>query len=255
MSVFGKYSRYYDLLYRDKDYAAEADFISGLIARYRPAAESILELGCGSGAHAFHLARKGYRVHGVDLSAEMLQQAEKRCRGLSTELASRLEFSLGDIRIIRVGAKFDCAISLFHVMSYQPGNADLIAALTTAREHLKPGGIFIFDCWYGPAVLSDPPSVRVKRMRDDVVDVTRVAEPLLHPNECLVDVNYNVFIRNRASDKFEELRETHRMRYLFAPEVQLLAETAGLRVEHAGEWMSDKQPDDTTWGVCFVLRA
>jgi SAM-dependent methyltransferase len=253
--VFGPYARYYDLLYRDKDYDAEADFVSALLERHRPGARTLLELGCGSGRHAVCLARRGYRVHGVDRSADMLEQARRRCHDLAPDVAARLEFAGGDIRSLRLGRTFDAVIALFHVMSYQPTNDDVTAALTTAREHLAPGGIFMFDCWYGPAVLTDRPTVRVKRIEGDGLEVTRIAEPTLHPNACLVDVHYTVFIRDRASGAVEELRETHRMRYLFAPEVESLAQAAGLGVQHACEWMSGQPPDASTWGVCFVLRA
>jgi methylase of polypeptide subunit release factors len=66
MSVFGAYARYYDLLYRDKDYAAEAQYVHRLIQSHALGARSILELGCGTGAHAVLLAGEGYRIHGVD---------------------------------------------------------------------------------------------------------------------------------------------------------------------------------------------
>jgi SAM-dependent methyltransferase len=254
VSVFGQYSRYYDLLYRDKDYAGETQHVAGLIERYKAGTRSILELGCGSGMHATHFGKMGYTVTGVDMSRDMLEAAQARLAGLPKDVAQRLSFSEGDVRSVRVGKKFDCVISLFHVISYQPTNADLQAAFKTVREHLNPGGIFIFDCWYGPAVLTDRPAVRVKRMQDDQTEVTRIAEPVWHPNECLVDVNYRIMIRDRRSGVVEELQETHRMRYLFMPEIELLAAAAGLQIEYAAEWLTGKAPGAATWGVCFVLR-
>jgi len=253
--VFAHYSRYYDLLYRDKDYPAEAGFVAGLLARHAPTAKSLLELGCGSGRHAELLAGRGLSVHGVDLSADMLAQARARLERAPADTAARLDFSQGDARTVRMGRRFDCVFALFHVMSYQATNADLLAAFATAREHLAPGGVFIFDCWYGPAVLSDRPAVRVKRMEDDRIGVTRIAEPAMHPNECLVDVGYTVFVRDKASQAVETIHETHRMRYLFRPEIELLAQSAGMQVEHACEWLTGREPGEGTWGVCFVVRA
>ena len=58
MSVFGGYSRYYDLLYRDKDYAGEVAFVHGIIDEHAPQAQSLLDLGCGTGAHAAILAER-----------------------------------------------------------------------------------------------------------------------------------------------------------------------------------------------------
>jgi SAM-dependent methyltransferase len=254
MSVFGNYARYYDLLYRDKDYVGEAQFIHRLIKTHAPNAQNILELGCGTGNHAVLLAKEGYKIHGVDLSQEMLQKADSRLSQLPPELASRLKFSHGDICEVRLNQTFDVVISLFHVISYQTKNEDLLAAFATVKEHLKPGGIFIFDVWYGPAVLTERPTVRVKRLEDEKILVTRIAEPVIYPNENLVDVNYQVFIRDKSKDAVEELRETHRMRYLFQPEAKLFMMNFGLEVIECKEWMTCSEPDFSTWGVYFVAK-
>ncbi len=115
-------------------------------------------------------------------------------------------------------------------------------------------GVFIFDVWYGPAVLTDRPVVRVKRMEDDEIKVTRLAEPVLHPNENRVDVNYHVFVRDLESGVVNELRETHVMRYFFRPEIELFAAQNGFRLLNAEEWLSGKAPGEDTWGVCFVMK-
>jgi len=81
-------------------------------------------------------------------------------------------------------------IALFHVMSYQPRNADLRDAFATASAHLKRGGIFIFDYWYGPAVLTNLPTVRVKRVENGDIGVLRLSEPSIKVNENIVDINY-----------------------------------------------------------------
>ena len=47
MSVFNKYSRYYDVLYRDKSYDDEVDFVDGLVQKYCSGAKTMLEMGAG----------------------------------------------------------------------------------------------------------------------------------------------------------------------------------------------------------------
>jgi SAM-dependent methyltransferase len=255
MSVFANYARYYDLLYRDKDYAGEADFIDRLIRTHAPNARDLLELGCGTGHHAMLLAKVGYQIHGVDLSLEMLQQANERLLLLPPDLATKLHFSHGDLREIRLERDFDVVISLFHVISYQATTADLQAALTTAKQHLRSGGMLIFDVWYGAAVLSERPSVRVKRWEDAAICVTRIAEPIVHPNENLVDVNYHFFIRDKLEHRVDELHESHRMRYFFMPELELLLSQAGFQIIACREWMSDREIGCDTWGIYLVARA
>jgi SAM-dependent methyltransferase len=251
MSVFGAYSRYYDLLYRDKDYAGEASYLRDLIHRYTPEARSVLDLGCGTGRHDFLLAEMGYEVVGVDLSEEMLAVARsQQCPPRA--LAPR--FVRGDIRQVSLERTFDVVVALFHVMSYQVSNEDLAAALTTAARHLEPGGLFIFDFWYGPAVLTDRPAVRVKRMEGEDVSVLRVAEPILHPERNLVDVNYQILVREKATGETAELKERHQMRYLFRPEVELLLAGNGMSVLDCSEWLTRRPSGFDTWGVCVVAQ-
>jgi len=250
MSVFGAYSQYYDLLYKDKDYVGEAEYVRQLIERYQPGAQSLLDLGCGTGRHALLLAAHGYTVMGVDRSLEMLAEARAQAGKLTTGVVP--EFAAGDVRTVRVERTFDVVVSLFHVMSYQVTNDDLKAAFQTAKAHLKPGGVFIFDCWYGPAVLSERPSARTRHLENDQISVTRTAEPVSHPNRNCVDVNYHVQIENKLSRARDELRETHTMRYLFVPEVELLLDGAGLALRDSMEFSSNRELGLDTWTAVFV---
>lgn len=253
MSVFGTYAHYYDLLYKDKDYTAEARFIIDLLKTHAPGARRLLEMGCGTGGHAGLLAAEGYALHGVDLSEDMLARARAQAETLPEEMRRRLSFSQGNARTCRIGESFDAVLSLFHVVSYQSTNDDLRAMFENVALHLNPGGVFIFDYWYGPAVLTDRPAVRVKRMESAEIQVTRLAEPVMDPTHNCVDVNYQVLIRDKASQAVEETRETHRMRYLFSTEIDMLARAAGLSVVHSMEWLTGRSPGFDTWGVCSVL--
>ncbi len=253
MTVFGAYSRYYNLLYKDKDYSGEAEYVHNLMQKYMPGAKKILDLGCGTGKHDILLAQKGYSVTGVDISVEMISHAKDyQSQTANKNLSSNLEFTHGDIRTIRFNRTFDVVISLFHVMSYQTTNEDIKSVVSTAKRHLTSGGVFIFDCWYGPAVLTDRPVVRTKRLEDEAISVVRIAEPVMHPNENLVDVNYHVIIKDKAADAYEEVKETHTMRYLFEPEVREFLKTEDIEIVDFSEFVTGSKPGFNTWGVCFV---
>lgn len=254
MTVFGSYARYYDLLYRDKDYPTEASFIDQLIRQHTGAISSILELGCGTGIHASLLAQKGYHVYGVDGSDAMLAAANQRLTALPSAQRAQLQFSQGDVRTVRVNQTFDVVLSLFHVVSYQTSNLDLAQMFATAKVHLNPGGIFIFDCWYGPAVLTERPTVRVKRLQDQDIQVTRVAEPVMYPDQNRVEVNYQVFIKDLHTQAVTEITESHQMRYLFTPEVEMLLGQTGFTLVASGEWLTHRPTGLDTWGVYFVGR-
>lgn len=250
--VFDAYAAYYDLLYKDKDYISEAAFVHDLLMKNGMYKGDILDLGCGTGKHAEQFAQMGYRVHGVDMSHTMIEAGQQRtCGGFGEQLS----FEQGDLRTYRTERKFDAVISLFHVASYQILNKDIAAMFATAFKHLKPGGIFIFDFWYGPAVLTDRPETRVKKLASENVEVVRIAEPVMHPNDNVVDVNYTVHVTERASGKVITFDENHRMRYFFSPELKHWLEISGFRVKAIMEWMTEKPLSFDTWfGIVMAER-
>ena len=252
MSVFGTYSNYYDLLYKDKDYAAEANHVDQVLQRCLPGAQSILELGCGTGAHAVHLIKKGYDIHGVDLSPAMLARAEKNRAQLDPARHRHLSFSIGDIRNVQLKSTFDAVIALFHVISYLPKNEDIQAVLSTVKSQLKKGGIFFFDCWYGPAVLTEKPEMRMKHFENDRYKIIRKAEPKMLANANIVEVKYKLIAEEKTNGRVEKIEETHRMRYFFKPEIEMFLSLAGFQLVEFFEWMTCLEPELSTWNVCFV---
>ncbi len=253
MSVFALYAQYYDLLYRDKDYAGEAAYIAELIREHTPQATSILELGCGTGAHASHFAKLGYIVTVIDMSEPMLQQARARKFALAPELSQRLTFEEGDVRTFSAHKCFDVVASLFHVFSYQTTNHNLQAAFETAASHLRPGGLLIFDYWYGPAVLTQRPEVRVKRLEDDALRVVRIAEPEMFATENRVRVNYWVLMDSKNVNHSERLTERHDMRYLFIPEIEALSSPWFSPQAHYA-WNTRRAPDFADWAGVTVME-
>jgi SAM-dependent methyltransferase len=252
VSNFRKYAGYYDLLYQDKDYQAEVDYLDRLLQRCRPGARDILELGSGTGRHALLLADRGYRLHCVDLSENMVRIARERQQNSPDVTAA--SFNHGDIRDYRAGRTFDAVMALFHVVSYQTANADIAATFATAAAHLDAGGIFIFDCWYGPAVLTEQPERRTKKAGNEELEIVRETTPVLWPDNDVVDVNFEVTVRDKVSGATEMFHELHSMRYLFTPEVEYFLQQNGLSMEATEEWLTGGGPGTGTWNVCYVAR-
>ena len=251
MSQFGSlYSQYYDLLYSDKDYFGEVEYLNKLIKKNSNLANSILDLGCGTGRHASILAELGYKVLGVDSSEDMIKIAKENNKSKN----ERLSFSRSNIHKLDLGNKFDVVMSLFHVMSYQNSNKELVSAFNIAKKHLNTNGIFIFDFWYGPAVLTNLPTTRVKRFENSNFKITRLAEPHLIPTKNITEVSYDLFIENKNSNEFLKKKETHKMRYFFDTELELIVDKIGFEIEEKFEWMSYNEPDFTSWNVLWVLK-
>jgi SAM-dependent methyltransferase len=247
MTMFRQYSAYYDLLYADKDYVAEADYVADTLRGQAPATRTVLELGSGTGRHGRLLAARGFDVHGVELSAGMVAEATRApAAGFACEV--------GDLRAFRAGRTFDAVISLFHVISYQTTDADLAAAFETAAVHLRPGGLFLFDVWHGPAVLARRPEARVKEVADARRRVRRDATPTLDETKNLVTVTYQMACEDRTTGDRARFSEDHRLRYLFPAEIERLAGAAGFEISYGEEFLTRAPPSTETWGVAYLLR-
>ncbi|MDX2111626.1 MAG: class I SAM-dependent methyltransferase [Verrucomicrobiota bacterium] len=253
MSVFEDYATIYQAFYRDKDYASEAAYVLDTLRQCGLAGHSLLELGCGQGGHALPFARLGCTITGVDRSAGMIARANEVSKSLSAEAAGAMLCMEGDARTVRLCCTFDAVVSLFHVISYMPGNEDVLAMLATARAHLQPGGLFAFDYWSGPAVLQDPPVIRIRSVEHEGATVTRLASPTLRPAENRVDVHYTFTVEQGIlRHSFEEV---HAMRYFFVPEWPHFARQSGFEVIANCEWLSPMSELPRSWNAYCILRA
>src|SRR5262249_44094596 len=221
-SNFQKYSVYYDLLYRDKDYAAEAEYVARTIRSATSAVRGILEFGSGTGRHGRLLAALGFNVHGIERSAEMVAMAHAAPASACVGSGGSFTCEVGDLRSINLGQTFDAVIALFHVISYQTTNEDLQAAFRVAAHHLTPSGVFLFDVWHGPAVVTEWPTQRIKNVANERFEVTRTARPEVDTNRSTVKVTYEMQCRDRESGEVARFSEDHMMRYLFPTEIELL---------------------------------
>jgi len=251
--VFRSYAKFYDAIYADKDYEAECRFVEALLAYHGVAGGSaILDLGCGTGGHVLPLARAGWRITGVDRSEDMLAIARRKLEAAG----ATAEFIEGDIRTLRLGRTFGAVISMFAVVGYQLTNQDLTATFRTARAHLAPGGIFTFDAWFGPAVLTERPEAKAKTVREpDGRMLTRVATPTLDVVAQTVRVEYEL-TEEGAIGETGDVVESHAMRFLFAQETAYFLEVAGLEVVGFMPFMHPcETPTEHDWNVTWVARA
>lgn len=248
--IFGKeYSTTYDLLYDDKNYDSECDLIETIIREHgKIPVHSILDLGCGTGNHLLRLAERGYEVTGVDQSKEMLDIAAEKTQ----KIGLNCEFHQSDLREFCNHKKYDAVIMMFAVLGYQQENNDVLAALKTVSKHLKKGGIFICDVWYGPAVLNQKPGERVRVIEAGDTKTIRVSSGKLDIFRHQVNVHFHLW--NIKGDRVvAETQEDHTMRFFFPQELFLLFKIAGLEVKRIGvfpEW--NLKPTEDTWNISVI---
>lgn len=142
--LFSNYARRYDTESFTAGTIGECDFIEAEVGRDR--SKRILDIGCGTGRHSIELARRGYAVVGVDLSANMLAAA----RGTAHSAGVSVTFHEADARALTFQKEFDAAVMLceggFALMETDEMNH---AILRSAANALRDGGVFIFTTLNG----------------------------------------------------------------------------------------------------------
>src|SRR5262245_42698865 len=124
-------SPYYQRLYAHRDDAEAAGFTDALIGRLRPREGScVLDLGCGAGRHARHLAAKGYDTTGIDLSVSSIAEAKK-------SEGPHLRFRRQDMRVPFGSKAFDYIFNFFTSFGYFETNEDHQTVLRNVAAALK----------------------------------------------------------------------------------------------------------------------
>lgn len=252
MEVFQNYAYYYNAFYGDKDYRAETQIVDNLLKKYAENVKSIINFGCGTGRHDIELSKLGrYKCKGIDLSPSMIEIAKENCQKEKLEI----EFEVADIKNYETVDKYDAVISLFHVMSYQNSNEDILSAFQSARKALEVGGIFLFDIWYGPGVLSDKPCTRIKEVEDERNRLIRIAKPVMHDKKNVVDVNYEILVVEKKTGQMKSINEVHNMRYFFRPELELLLSLADFELVDNIDCQTLDDTDYNSWTSYFIVKA
>ena len=139
VKIYTALSRFYD-----RDWSEFAlryiGLIEALLDQNRIERAEILDLACGSGVLAYELAILGHTITGLDQSLEMLELAHKRCRNLA-----QTEFVTGNMAAFNLRRKFDLITCTYDSINYLTEPAQLKTFFQTVSEHLKPGGLFVFD--------------------------------------------------------------------------------------------------------------
>lgn len=109
--------------------------------------QRVLDVPCGFGRHSLELARRGYQMTGVDVSAEMIQAAKE----LAGKAGAKIEWRQAEMRELTWRARFDAAFCFGNSFGYldRSGMRHFLGAVA---KGLKSGSRFAFD--YGLAAES-----------------------------------------------------------------------------------------------------
>jgi SAM-dependent methyltransferase len=192
---------------------AEVDFLEHALGL--PRSGEVLDNPCGSGRHSLELAARGYRVTGIDLSAEFLAEARAAAgaRGLDVEFQQR------DMRAIDVEEKFDGAFCFGNSFGYFD-YYESCAFLSAISRSLKPGARFALES--GLAAESLLPKLETRRWLQ-IDDILFLSSNRYDATESRLDIQYT-FIRDGHADTREASSFVHTL-----AEIRRMLSDAGLQ--------------------------
>ena len=131
----------YDLVYGDKRYADEAARIDEIVRDNCPTAQTLLDVGCGTGRHLEHLSSR-FHVEGLDASADLLDGARRRLPDVPLHI--------GDMRSFSLGKTFDVVTCLFSALGYTLTEDGMRAAVAAMAAHVAEDGLLVIEPWLTP---------------------------------------------------------------------------------------------------------
>jgi len=195
--MFAATAELYDIIYGFKDYAAEVAKVRAVIDAERPNARSILDVACGTGEHARHLA-ESFDVDAIDLEPGFVAIASAKL--------PRGKVAVADMRAFDLGRRYDVVQCLFSSIGYLTEPDDAIAALACFRRHLAPDGVVLVEPWFEPASYRTG-AVHMLTVNQPELKISRVHVSRRKGDVSILDFEY--LIGTPAGVRHE--RETHRL--------------------------------------------
>ena len=249
MSFSPRYAEIYDTLHAEKDYRFEDARLRALFKEYRIPCGTILDYGCGTGNHARHLASWCREVIGVDPNEAMLEIAGKK-----TAAASNIRLLHARDQETIPARSIDACVALFDVLSYMNRDEEIKGLLHFLTQVLRPKALFVFDFWYGPAVLHLRPEAREKNFEMPGKRIQKKVHPVLDENRRIVSVTHEITVIGEG-EKREQFSDEHSMRYFSEEEIGNFLKRYGFSILKFGTWKNlESPPRCEDWSALAVSR-
>ena len=242
MSGYRSFATFYDILMQDVDYAARADYLLQLFARHGGAAQSLLDVACGTGRLSVQLAQRGVDVIGIDGSEDMLSLARQNAPGQM--------FVCQDMQALDLYGTAQGAVCVLDSVNHLCQTAQLEAFFRRLRLFVEPGGLFIFDVntpYKHRCVLGDNAFVF------DLPELTCVWQNHLLSRGDVVDMRLDFFVE-QPDGRYERYCDAVRERAYSDKTMQKLLRDCGWQVLAVYDDMSFDAPAAESERVVYVVR-
>lgn len=244
---YGVFSEFYDALTANVSYDTVSQVLSSLLTRYGKSRGLLLDLACGTGSVSVRLAEKGYEVIGVDLSPEMLSEAQNK----AFTAGQNILFLCQDMTALDLYGTVDAAVCTLDGLCHLPNEESVQAALRKVSLFMNPGGVFLFDVnsvYKHRAVLGNNTFVY------DTDDVYCVWQNTLLSDGVTVQMDLDFF--EPVSDAGDYVRQSERFTERAYPRetLEAMLKKAGFTVLDVFDGYSGKPAHDTSERLLFAVR-
>ena len=186
--LYNELSKYIDASYRaTKNYQKEVEFILKRVGN-RAGKKIVIDVACGSGGHAELLSKADFEVYAVDMSPAMLRLLKKNL--------PKAKVFKQDMQNLQVPVQADLLICMYNSINYNYSYPELTRTLKRFYNHLKPGGIVIFDT----AFMTDtwqPGPFSVETITTPDFEVARANKSSKKHSFGIVDIVFVIFEKGR----------------------------------------------------------
>lgn len=244
---YGVFSEFYDALTANVSYDTVSQVLSSLLTRYGKSRGLLLDLACGTGSVSVRMAQKGYEVIGVDLSPEMLSEAQNKAYSAGQNIL----FLCQDMTALDLYGTVDAAVCTLDGLCHLPDEESVFAALQKVSLFMNPGGVFLFDVnsvYKHRAVLGNNTFVY------DTDDVYCVWQNTLLSDGVTVQMDLDFF--EPVSDAGDYVRQSERFTERAYPKetLEAMLKKAGFTVLDVFDGYSGKPAHDTSERLLFAVR-
>jgi SAM-dependent methyltransferase len=216
-SSYDPIAEMYHTLWADWYLPAALPALDRLFFSRVPAGADVLDVCCGSGHVTRELARRGYRVTGVDASAGLIAIAKREMPDV--------DWRVGDARSIHLEKQYDAALSTFDSFNHVLACEELQQIFESVRGVLRSGGLFVFDMNLDEAYRTD-----AQRWIVDVNDTTvSLVRGSYQPSSKRACTELIWFVKNEVDDFWRQHRSAVEQRSYTQTEILAVLEEAGFR--------------------------
>lgn len=245
--TYGRFAYVYDELMKDVPYEKWLMILTAKLEQYGIDGRKVLDLACGTGEITVELAQHGFNVSGVDLSDEMLMVANEKAgkQGLTIPFFQQNMAELEGLGL------YDCVTIFCDSLNYLREETDVQKTFSRVHEHLKDGGLFLFDV-HSIYKMEEIFHNNTFAVNDEEVSYIWDCFPGEEPYSVEHDLSF--FVRDDQSGLYDRFDELHYQRTYPVQQYKEWLQQAGFEVLELLADLEETPPTKETERILFVAR-